>query len=284
MGLFQKNAASKLFSSSFAIESDKKDKSESSKEVDLKKAMEEIVADEPLLNQIEAENIESALGENSDVEDLEGLNADTKSLSISQIIQLVRSLPQQGTEIELHAVLRTLELFDIDIRNVLEDSYRKESVTAQRIDTLLSEIDTLDEEIDKRAKEIKILEIGITEMVRVNECLELMLKLDDELLEAEHEELMREDESSDTPDYTADEANGHDGSSPDKADSQMTILSSKSKAVIDKLDDYVKEGKTQTLDGIVIDLDTPPKKQKLKLPKKTKTNKRKSKTAAAQEA
>lgn len=257
MGLFQKNA-SKLFSSSFAIEPE-----DTVIKAEKKKKDKDKVAEEILVDDILSSDIEDATFENIDPESVVSAGV---TLSISQVIQLVRSLPQQGTSVELHAVLRTLEMFDIDIRNVLDDSYRKESMATHRIETLFSEISTLDEEIEKRAKEIKVLEVGISEMARVNECLELMLKLDDEVLEAELEDQM----SDSVPTIEA----------PVK---EPPETKSKKKSAAEKLDDYVKEGKTETLDGIIIDLDSPPKKQKLKQSKKSKT-KRKSKEAAAQEA
>ena len=228
-----------------------------------KKKEKGIAVEDVLVDDILTGDIEEATFENIDSESVVGSGS---TLSISQVIQLVRSLPQQGTEVELHAVLRTLELFDIDIRKVLEDSYRKESITTQRIETLFSEISTLDDEIEKRANEIKMLEVGITEMARVNECLELMLKLDDELLEAALENQM----SDSVPTIEA-----------PAQESQKTLLKKKSAA--EELDDYVKEGKTETLDGIIIDLDSPPKKHKLKSSKKSKS-KRKSKAVATQDA
>jgi len=278
MGLFQKKGASKLFSSSFAIGT-----AESVVDVG-----EQIVEQDKTADDILKEDITE--GDFVAVEKSAEPAPGSKALSISQVVQLVRSLPQQGTDEELHAVLRTLELFDVDVRHVLDDSYRKQSVTTERIETLLSEISTLDEEIDKRAKEIQMLEVGITEMSRVNECLELMLKLDKALLEAEQDQHLIENLSMDDIDekLPLDSDDGDLQASADKK-SQTTSDTENSKSenslkktARERLDEYVKNGQTQTLDGMVIDLDSPPKR--LKISKKTKITKRKNKKTVEQES
>ncbi|MFV2057572.1 MAG: hypothetical protein ACC707_13975 [Thiohalomonadales bacterium] len=283
MGLFQKKGASKLFSSSFAIGTAESGNAESVVDVNEQIDEQDKTADDVLKEDI-------AEGDFVAIEKSTESAPGSKALSISQVVQLVRSLPQQGTDEELHAVLRTLELFDVDVRHVLDDSYRKQTVTTERIETLLSEISTLDEEIDKRAKEIQMLEVGITEMSRVNQCLELMLKLDKALLEAEQDQHLIENLSMDDVDEKAPTDSSEDDLQADadkKSESKSVTGESKSenslkKTARERLDDYVKNGQTQTLDGLVIDLDSPPKR--LKISKKPKVSKQKNKKTVEQES
>ena len=301
MGLFQKTSASKLFSSSFAIDTAEStaestiDANETAVDQAASPAATDSDSDtRPSADDIHAEDIVD--GDFEPIEKTSESIQPDQSLSISQVVQLVRSLPQQGTEVELHAVLRTLELFEIDVHSVLNDSHRKQTVTGERINMLLSEISTLDEEIDKRAKEIKMLEVGITEMTRVNECLELMLKLDAELYAAEQNEQEQnlienlsidEGQQDADTDIEAQLDSCHSDSSKEisvnKPQGLEDVDEDKTgkKSARERLDDYVKKGQSQTLDGIVIDLDSPPKK--LRLPKKAKISKRKNKKMVEEE-
>lgn len=168
MGLFHKNSSSKLFASSFAI---------STADSGLSKHDKDVIS--------------------VDMVDIKESFTEPNAVSIAAVIRLIRCLPNRGTESELFAVLKTLEIFNVDVDYLLSESARKEEVTTNRIKALNSDIRVLEDQIEQRQKEVSILEVGLNELSKVNECLVLMAKLGESFDQASSDVIIEEPTSSD---------------------------------------------------------------------------------------
>jgi hypothetical protein len=174
MGLFHKKTGSKLFASSFAISASETGRASKS-EVDRQNEHEVTIGT---------------------VESDDDFDEPCKAVSIADVIRLIRCLPNKGTEAELFAVLKTLEIFDVDVDYLLSESARKEEVTTTRIKALNSDIKVLEDQIEQRQKEVAILEVGLNELNKVNECLILMAKLGETFDKETAGEIVEETSSS----------------------------------------------------------------------------------------
>lgn len=100
------------------------------------------------------------------------LNLDDISLykqeeySISDLINLFHSLPQQQLAAKISTVVGTIASFDVNIQNLIEDLVNQESLAKKRVKVLELEIELFKAKIKNRKRELDLLQIGICELAK----------------------------------------------------------------------------------------------------------------------
>lgn len=91
--------------------------------------------------------------------------------SIEDVMSLFNGFPNQGSDIEAAAVVRTLSSFDVNLDDVMDDANTKEEFTKKRLKVLQLEIALFKAKIQKREKEIALLDVGLNEMAKTKKRL-----------------------------------------------------------------------------------------------------------------
>ena len=90
---------------------------------------------------------------------------------ISDAVQLMRSLPQDNTDLVVRVVAATLESAKVNVRHVIDDATRAQKHLESTISTLNEEIKSYETEISSRKEKIQRFEEELQETNQVKERL-----------------------------------------------------------------------------------------------------------------
>jgi len=228
MGLFPKNAGSRLFNAGFAIS-----------------------AEDSTLIDIAEELENNELDENA--------ARDYSDIGCADVVHLLHSLPRKGNQTELHAIVKTFEVLGISVQSLLDDARRKKQLTDDRLNALDQEINRLNEELEQRREETNILNLGLEELNKLEDSLIRMVDLESQ----DHDRQPQDQDDEPTMERSKasikSKGDDRDGNERDDLDTRSQKNRSKDAEPVAYGDAYLPQGEDLIETQKIIDLDRVPK-------------------------
>lgn len=96
----------------------------------------------------------------------------SRNYSIDHAVELMRELPDDGSEVVVTVVAKTLQSANIDVCKIIEDAANKETALEEQIRKLNKEIESLQSQIADKKQQISVSDATLEETRKVRGLLE----------------------------------------------------------------------------------------------------------------